>query len=190
MATSPDPSLPIEYVATAKIGEKGQLTVPKEYRDALALEAGAPITILRLGSSLMLIPEQSRFRQLCDRIVDSFARHEIPKEDILETLPAVRQRVFARHYPELSSKKSAQKTPGPAWRFAASGSSTSAAEPAAPPARSQRSTGHTSWGATSKSTCCDDHSAEHATAACNRASPSYRSNPALSRFATTRSASS
>ena len=111
MATSPDPSMPIKYVATAKIGEKGQLTVPKEYRDALALEAGAPIAMLRLGNSLLLIPEQSRFRQLCDRIADSFARHEIREEDILETLPEVRQRVFARHYPELSSRKSAKKIP-------------------------------------------------------------------------------
>ena len=111
MATSLDSSMAIEYLATAKIGEKGQLTVPKEYREALALEAGTPISILRLGNSLVLIPEQARFRQLCERIADSFARYEIREEDMLETLPEVRQRVFDRHYPALSAKKSARKTP-------------------------------------------------------------------------------
>lgn len=97
----------VAYLATARLGEKGQITVPKEYRDAFNLEAGAPFSILRLGGSLLLIPEQSHFRQLCDRIAETFAAHRIQADEILHTLPDTRQRVFARHYPKLSARKSA-----------------------------------------------------------------------------------
>ena len=38
------PAAPAEYLATTRIGEKGQLTVPKGYRDQLGLDAGAPVT--------------------------------------------------------------------------------------------------------------------------------------------------
>ncbi len=99
MTTSPDSAPPVAYLTTARLGEKGQITVPKEYRDALALKAGAPMSLLRLGSGLILIPEQTRFRQLCDRITHTFASHGIEAQDLLKTLPGARERVFARHYP-------------------------------------------------------------------------------------------
>jgi AbrB family looped-hinge helix DNA binding protein len=109
MTTSSEPTLPVAYLATARLGEKGQITVPKEYRDALALETGAPISLLRLGSGLILIPEQARFRQLCERVAHSFASHGIEARDLLKTLPETRERVFARRYPELASQKPTRK---------------------------------------------------------------------------------
>ena len=54
----------VEYVANTRIGEKGQLTIPKQYRDELSLDAGAPVAVLRVGEALILIPEQNRFRVL------------------------------------------------------------------------------------------------------------------------------
>jgi AbrB family looped-hinge helix DNA binding protein len=109
MTASQDNPLPIAYLTTARLGEKGQITVPKEYRDALALEAGAPITMLQLGSGLILIPEHDRFRQLCDRVAQTFASHGIQAQDLLATLPEARQQVFEHHYPESSARKSARK---------------------------------------------------------------------------------
>jgi AbrB family looped-hinge helix DNA binding protein len=105
-------AIPIEFLTTTRLGEKGQLTVPKEYRDALRLETGAPVAVLRLGAGLLLIPEQARFRQLCDRIAGVFASHGLTEMDLLATLPEARQRVFAKHYPELAQAEAAQaKTP-------------------------------------------------------------------------------
>ena len=49
------------------------MTVPSEYRDALQLEKGAQVAVLRLGGALLLIPEHAHFRQLCDRIAGVFA---------------------------------------------------------------------------------------------------------------------
>ena len=44
----------VEYLTMTKIGEKGQLTVPKQFREELGLENGAPFTVLRLGDGLIL----------------------------------------------------------------------------------------------------------------------------------------
>jgi|SRR6266852_5415816 len=40
----------VEYLTTAKIGEKGPLTVPKQFCEDLGLATGAPFAVLRLPS--------------------------------------------------------------------------------------------------------------------------------------------
>jgi bifunctional DNA-binding transcriptional regulator/antitoxin component of YhaV-PrlF toxin-antitoxin module len=102
-------ALPVEFLATSYLGEKGQLTIPKQYRDALTLKTGAPIAALRLGNGLLLIPEDERFRKLCDRLATVFARHEVTAEDLLKTLPEARAHVFAELYPKLAEPKTAPK---------------------------------------------------------------------------------
>jgi bifunctional DNA-binding transcriptional regulator/antitoxin component of YhaV-PrlF toxin-antitoxin module len=88
--------------------EKGQVTIPKRYRDALKLETGTPIAMVRLGIGLLLIPEQARFRQLCDRIADVFTSHGVTDAKLLASLPEARRRVFERHYPELAKAEKAR----------------------------------------------------------------------------------
>lgn len=100
--------MPVEYLTTARLGEKGQITLPKAYRDAVALDTGAPITVLQVGSGLLLIPEQTRFRDLCDRIATTFARHGVQEQDLLATLLEARERVVARHYPQLVAPERAR----------------------------------------------------------------------------------
>src|ERR1035438_4483779 len=95
----------VEYVANSRIGEKGQFTIPKQYRDELGLDAGASLAVLRVGDGLMLIPEQNRFRILCESIASVLERRNLTPADLLDTLPAARQRVFARRYPELAGQE-------------------------------------------------------------------------------------
>jgi len=111
MTSRSDSLLPVAYLGTARLGEKGHITVPKEYRDAFALEAGAPMSVLQLGSGLVLVPEQARFRELCERVARASASHGIAVRDILQTLPATRERVCARHYPALGAQKPTRKRP-------------------------------------------------------------------------------
>ena len=94
----------VEYVAHTRIGEKGQLTIPKQYRDELRLETGAPVAVLRVGEGLMLIPEQSRFQALCESIASVMERRELTAADMLDSLPVARRRVFARRYPGLTAR--------------------------------------------------------------------------------------
>ena len=92
----------IGYVANTRIGEKGQLTIPKQYRDELGLGTGAPVAVLRIGEALILVPEQNRFRLLCESIRTVLERRQLTPADLLDTLPEARERVFARRYPELA----------------------------------------------------------------------------------------
>ena len=48
MTTSGETPVPVEYLSTVRLGEKGQLTLPKAYREACGLDAGAPITVLQV----------------------------------------------------------------------------------------------------------------------------------------------
>lgn len=41
----------LEYLATTRIGEKGQLTVPKQFREDLGLGNGSPFAVLRIGDA-------------------------------------------------------------------------------------------------------------------------------------------
>src|SRR2546430_13458315 len=89
---------PIRYLTTPKIGEKGQLTVPKQFREDLGLGTGAPFAVLRLGDGLVLLPEQQRFENLCERVSAALSGGGLSPEAVLATLPQARKRVFARHY--------------------------------------------------------------------------------------------
>jgi AbrB family looped-hinge helix DNA binding protein len=88
----------LEYLTTTRIGEKGQLTVPKQFREDLGLSAGAPFAVLRLGDGLILLPEQRRFDQLCQQISDSLTAGGITDKAVLATLPQTRQRLYTRRY--------------------------------------------------------------------------------------------
>lgn len=95
MATRPKA---IEFLTTTKIGEKGQLTVPKQFRKDLGLSTGAPFAVLRLGDGLVLMPEQQRFEVLCERISSALTRIAMTSQEVLASLPEARKRVYARRY--------------------------------------------------------------------------------------------
>jgi len=95
----------VEYVVNTRIGEKGQLTIPKQYRDDLGLDSGAPVAVLRIGEGLMLIPEHNRFRLLCAAIASVFEERNITPANLVDTLPEARERVFARRYSAASAKE-------------------------------------------------------------------------------------
>jgi len=91
----------LEYLTTTKIGEKGQLTVPKRFRKDLGLRTGAPFAVLRLGDGLVLLPEQQRFEHLCEQVSSALTGAGLKPETFLATLPEARKRIFARHYRSL-----------------------------------------------------------------------------------------
>lgn len=88
----------LEYLTTTRIGEKGQLTVPKQFRDDLGLGNGAPFAVLRMGDGLILLPEQQRFEHLCRQVSSSLTAAGVNSEQLLATLSEARKRVYARHY--------------------------------------------------------------------------------------------
>ena len=99
----------LEYLTTTRIGEKGQLTVPKQFREDLGLGTGAPFAVLRMGDGLFLLPEQQRFNLLCEQISASLTAAGASAEAVLASLPETRQRLFERRYGAASPKVSAPR---------------------------------------------------------------------------------
>jgi AbrB family looped-hinge helix DNA binding protein len=93
----------LEYLTTTRIGEKGQLTVPKQYRDDLGLDPGAPFAVLRMGSGLLLIPEQRRFEQLCEQIGSALNQAGVSANHLVEDLPAIREQIFKERYGDIGA---------------------------------------------------------------------------------------
>ena len=80
----------VQYLTTTRLGEKGQLTIPKEFRDSLIyLEAGSPMAVVRVGPGLMLFAEDERFKELCDRIGELFADSSSSDAGLLGGVAAV-----------------------------------------------------------------------------------------------------
>ena len=101
----------LEYLATTKIGEKGQLTVPKKFRRDLGLGTGAPFAVLRLGDGLVLLPEQQRFQHLCEQVSEALTGAGLTPEAVLATLPEARNRVFERSYKKSGFSKRTSRRP-------------------------------------------------------------------------------
>lgn len=88
----------LEFLTTTKIGEKGQVTVPKQFRHELRLGTGAPIAVLRLGNGLILLPQQQRFEELCRQVSAWLTDAKLTPHMLLATLPEARSRVYAKRY--------------------------------------------------------------------------------------------
>jgi AbrB family looped-hinge helix DNA binding protein len=106
----------LRYLTTTKIGEKGQLTIPKEFREDLDLAVGAPFAVLRPGDGLILLPEQQRFENLCEQIRSSLTARGLATATVLATLPEARNRVFARRYGKKRDPVSSGRRPATGYR--------------------------------------------------------------------------
>jgi antitoxin component of MazEF toxin-antitoxin module len=99
----------VEYLATTRLGERRMMTLPKEYCDALKLEAGAPVTVLRVGDGLIIMPEQKRFEQVCDSLAARLENSGITEAALQSKLPETRRQIAERRYPKLFANKPAKK---------------------------------------------------------------------------------
>jgi AbrB family looped-hinge helix DNA binding protein len=101
----------LEFLTTTRIGEKGQVTVPKQFRENLGLGLGAPFAVLRLGNGLILMPQQDHFDRLCKRIGSALASTGSAPKAVLAKLPEARERVFEHRYGSRARKPvAAQRT--------------------------------------------------------------------------------
>ena len=99
----------VQYLATTRLGERGTMTLPKEYRDALKLKSGSPLSVLRIGGGLLLIPERKRFEDLCDAIASRLESAGVSDAALQATLPQVREGLAKRRYPELFESGTTRK---------------------------------------------------------------------------------
>ena len=106
----PTRSKTIEFLAITKIGEKGQITVPKRFREDLGIGIGARVDVLRLGGGLVVLPERRGFERACEKMRSALMGAGFAGDKFLASLPEARKRVFARRYGKSnSSRKTAHR---------------------------------------------------------------------------------
>ncbi len=90
------------YYSSVRRSEKGQMVLPKEYRDEMHLNAGSPIAVLKIGNGLLLLPEMEKYNALCSSIESVLLKNDLTADDLLETLDEIRDQPFEEVYPNAS----------------------------------------------------------------------------------------
>ncbi len=91
----------VEHKQT-RVDENGRLTIPAEYRDELGLVPGASVTLVRVGDTLLMIPENAELAGAFDRVADFFRVAGLRQEEVLAELARIRQDEFTRRFPHLA----------------------------------------------------------------------------------------
>lgn len=99
----------VTYYSTIRLSEKGQMVLPKEYRDEMHLNAGSPIAMLKIGNGLLLLPEMEKFNALCNSIEKVLLKNILKADDFLDTLEETRSELFKEIYPNAKKKRAIKK---------------------------------------------------------------------------------
>jgi AbrB family looped-hinge helix DNA binding protein len=94
----PTRSKTIEFLASTKLSKKGQIIVPKRFREDLGIGIGARVDVLRVGDALVVLRERRGFERMCERMRSALTETGATAEEFVGTLPEARRRVFARRY--------------------------------------------------------------------------------------------
>lgn len=90
-------SLQTEHKQT-RVAENGQLTIPDDLREELGLVPGATVTFVRVGGSLLVVPDNAEFEMAMDRMADFFQSVGVTQEDVTAELTRIRQAEYTRRY--------------------------------------------------------------------------------------------
>lgn len=85
-------------IGAVPIGEKGQITVPTNYRRLHKLSKGSQVFLLQLGEALMVIPSDLTLNHLCQRVQKALMGQGVSVGQALKNLNKVRRRRFQGLY--------------------------------------------------------------------------------------------
>ena len=92
------PSSAARPIEAIRIGNKGRLAVPADYRKQHKLSKGSEVLLVQLGETLMVVPFDVTLERLCDRIQHALTGRSISATKAMKNLPQVRRRRFQRLY--------------------------------------------------------------------------------------------
>lgn len=95
----------VTYISTIRVSEKGEVVLPKEYREEQHLEAGSEVAALKMGNGLLLLPQMGRYNSICSSIEGILAHNDLTADDFTSTLEETRNDLFAEVYPRAARKK-------------------------------------------------------------------------------------
>jgi bifunctional DNA-binding transcriptional regulator/antitoxin component of YhaV-PrlF toxin-antitoxin module len=78
------PTQQIEFV------KKGQVTIPKSYRDKYSIEPGGKGTIVDLGGAILITPTESTIPNLLTQLCEQLGTADMSLEDMVAEMRRIR----------------------------------------------------------------------------------------------------
>lgn len=85
-------------VATIRLGAKGQLTIPAEYRRALALSGEAALVLVQVGDALVIAPQDEALETVIQRLEAQMQRAGSDVEDLLAAAAEARAEILRKEF--------------------------------------------------------------------------------------------
>jgi len=83
---------------TVTIRQRGEITLPKEVRDACHVTPGATFSIVPIGEVIVLIPGHSRVGEAAAQLEYLRASAGLTVEQMMEGLDEERAKYYKKHY--------------------------------------------------------------------------------------------
>jgi len=81
-----------------RLRQRGQITVPREVRDRLSINEGDTLTLVQVGSILLLTPKRPVVPLLADRIVQLMEEEGVTLADLLIGLEEERAAIYEERW--------------------------------------------------------------------------------------------
>jgi len=83
---------------TVTVRQRGEITLPKEIRDACHLKPGVTLSVVPIGEVIILIPGHSRVGEAAAQLENLRKSAGLTVEQMLEGLDGERERYYQKHY--------------------------------------------------------------------------------------------
>ncbi|MBF0386549.1 MAG: AbrB/MazE/SpoVT family DNA-binding domain-containing protein [Candidatus Omnitrophica bacterium] len=83
---------------SVQMRERGQLTIPKEMREALKLDEEGQLSVFTVGQCLMLTPKRLTRAALAGKVEKSMKEQALSLESLLDDLKAERKSYFREQH--------------------------------------------------------------------------------------------
>lgn len=85
-------------LAITRLGSKGQLTIPAEYRQALALSSNAALVLVQVGDALVVAPHDEALATLTQRLEDQMHRAGSNVEELVAAAAEARAAIVREEF--------------------------------------------------------------------------------------------
>ena len=83
---------------SVRLRQRGQMTIPRQLRDALSIQEGDMLTFIQIGDGLFLTPRPLRTFELGNKIADIMDEKGVTLADLLQDLPKIREQSYQERY--------------------------------------------------------------------------------------------
>lgn len=98
-----------KVLSIARLSEKGQLTIPAEYRRDFALERESILLVMQVGGALVLVPHDAALTTVTERMEMAMRGANVSVDDLIEAATEVRSEIVAREFGDSLSDEAASQ---------------------------------------------------------------------------------